>query len=40
VLFWTVDDPSRMRELIALGADAITTNRPEVALAARAGRQE
>lgn len=33
VSVWTVDDPARMRELAAIGVDAITTNRPEVALA-------
>jgi len=27
---WTVDDPERMRELVAFGADAIITNRPDV----------
>jgi len=29
---WTVDDPERIRAAAALGVDAITTNRPEVAL--------
>jgi glycerophosphoryl diester phosphodiesterase len=29
---WTVDDPGRMRELLALGADAIVTNRADLAL--------
>lgn len=32
VSVWTVDDPARMRELASLGVDAITTNRPDVAL--------
>lgn len=26
---WTVDDPARMRELIALGVEAVITNRPD-----------
>ncbi len=30
VYAWTVDDPDRMRELSALGADGICTNRPDV----------
>jgi glycerophosphoryl diester phosphodiesterase len=29
---WTVDDPGRMRELAALGVDAIVTNVPDVAV--------
>jgi glycerophosphoryl diester phosphodiesterase len=29
---WTVDDPARMAQLVALGVDAICTNRPEVLL--------
>lgn len=31
VYAWTVDDPVRMRELIAIGADALCTNVPDVA---------
>lgn len=30
---WTVDEPARMRELAAMGVDAIITNVPDVALA-------
>ena len=30
VHFWTVDDPERMRALIAAGADGVMTNRPDV----------
>jgi glycerophosphoryl diester phosphodiesterase len=29
---WTVDEPARMRELLALGVDAIVTNRADLAL--------
>jgi glycerophosphoryl diester phosphodiesterase len=29
---WTVDEPARMRELLAVGADAIVTNRADLAL--------
>jgi len=35
VLFWTVNDPERMRELIALGADVVASDWPEVALRVR-----
>lgn len=35
---WTVDDPERMRELMAWGVDGICTNVPDVALAVRADR--
>lgn len=31
VVAWTVNDPTRARELVALGVDGITTDRPEVA---------
>lgn len=33
VAAWTVDDPARMQELIAMGVDGIITNKPDVALA-------
>jgi glycerophosphoryl diester phosphodiesterase len=32
VSVWTVDDPADMRRLAAAGVDAITTNRPDLAL--------
>lgn len=38
VSVWTVDDPRRMRALGDIGVDAITTNRPDVALAELGGR--
>lgn len=31
VFAWTVDDTGRMRELLAMGVDALCTNRPDVA---------
>ena len=33
VLAWTVDEPARIRELAALGVDAIVTDDPKIALA-------
>jgi glycerophosphoryl diester phosphodiesterase len=30
VHFWTVDDPARMRALLAAGADGVMTNRPDL----------
>lgn len=38
VAVYTVDDPARMRELFAAGADAIFTNRPDAGLEAANGR--
>ena len=32
VSVWTVDDPAAMRALVAAGVDAITSNRPDIAL--------
>ena len=37
VSVWTVDSPDELRAVAATGADAITTNRPDVALALVAG---
>jgi glycerophosphoryl diester phosphodiesterase len=37
VSVWTVDSPDELRAVAATGADAITTNRPDVALALIAG---
>lgn len=34
VLVWTVDEPERIKELAAVGVDAVITNRPDVAVAA------
>jgi glycerophosphoryl diester phosphodiesterase len=30
VHFWTVDEPARMRALLAAGADGVMTNRPDL----------
>jgi glycerophosphoryl diester phosphodiesterase len=30
IYYWTIDDPAEMRELIALGADGLFTNRPDL----------
>jgi len=32
VHIWTVNDPDRMRELLALGVDGIVTDRADLAL--------
>lgn len=32
VSVWTVDDPDRMRHMHRIGVDALTTNRPDIAL--------
>ena len=34
---WTLDDPAGIERLFAMGVDAIATNRPDVAVAARSG---
>lgn len=34
VHFWTINDPTRMRELVELGADGIVTDRTDLAVAA------
>ncbi|MCY7413668.1 MAG: glycerophosphodiester phosphodiesterase [Salinibacterium sp.] len=34
---WTINDPRRMRELLALGVDGIVTDRVDLALAVKAG---
>jgi glycerophosphoryl diester phosphodiesterase len=36
VMAWTVDDPARVKELAALGVDAVITNAPDMARAALA----
>lgn len=40
VHLWVVDDPFRMRALVAAGADGVVTNRPDLAGAALARRTE
>lgn len=38
VHFWTVDDPGRMQQLLAAGADGIMTNRPDLLAPLLGGR--